>query len=105
MSKVIAEPTKDRLLLSLPASELFEYVFFERPEAALQESFSSLPAGAAAIAYEESLLAADVVMQKLGAHTAILLQYLGRGQSFDDSLWLLGVQPADFQAAFNRRVR
>ena len=44
-------------------------------------------------------------MQKLGAHTAILLQYLGRGESFDDSLWLLGLQPADFQAAFNRRVR
>lgn len=75
------------------------------PLSALQESFASLPAGAAAIAYEESLVAADVVMQKLGAHTAILLQYLGRGESFDDSLWLLGLQPADFQAAFNRRVR
>src|SRR5712691_1165298 len=75
------------------------------PLANLQGGFGGLGAAEAAVAYEESLVAADVLVGRLGAHTAILLQYLGKGQTFEESLSLLGVAPGEFESALKRRLR
>jgi hypothetical protein len=75
------------------------------PLANLQGSFESLTAGQAAIAYAESLVAADVLIKRLGADTGTLLGYLGRGQSFDDTLTLFGLAPGEFDSAFRRRFK
>lgn len=71
----------------------------------LQDSFVRLPPAAASIAYEESLVAADVLIKLLGTRTSILIQQIGRGQSFDESMRLLGVQPASFQDSVMRRLQ
>jgi tetratricopeptide (TPR) repeat protein len=75
------------------------------PLANLQGGFSGLGAAEAVIAYEESLVAADVLVKRLGTYTAILIQYLGKGQTFDESLSLLGVAPSEFESALMRRLR
>jgi len=75
------------------------------PLANLQGGFGGLGAAEAAVAYEESLVAADVLVQRLGTHTAILLEYMGKGQTFEESLSLLGVARGEFESALMRRFR
>ena len=75
------------------------------PLSQLQGGFINLPEAGALLAYEESLVAADVLVRRLGEQTSILIQYLGKGYSVDDALDLLGVDPADFQNGFYRRLR
>ena len=75
------------------------------PFSTLRESFNRLDATSAAIAYEESLVAADVLMRMLGPRMGVLLQSLGRGQSFEDSLGQLGTQASEFEAQVLRRLQ
>ena len=75
------------------------------PLADLQGGFGGLEAAEAAVAYEQSLVAADVLVKRLGTHTGILLQYMGKGQTFDESLSLLGVARGEFESALMRRLR
>jgi tetratricopeptide (TPR) repeat protein len=75
------------------------------PLADLQGDFGGLGAAKAVVAYDESLVAADVLVKRLGNYTAILLQYLGKGQTFDESLSLLGVAPGEFESALMRRFK
>lgn len=75
------------------------------PLANLQAGFSGLGAAEAVVAYEMSLVAADVLVKRLGTYTAILLEYLGKGQTFDESLSLVGVAPGEFESALMHRFR
>ncbi len=75
------------------------------PFSTLRESFNRLDTKSAAIAYEESLVAADVLMRMLGPRMGVLLQSLGRGQSFEDSLGQLGAQASEFEAQVLRRLQ
>ena len=75
------------------------------PFSALQEGFGRFDAAVAGLAYDESLVAADVLLHMLGPRTGLLLQNLGRGQSFDDSLGQLGVQGPEFELEVLRRLR
>jgi hypothetical protein len=75
------------------------------PLANLQGGFGNLGGAEAVVAYEMSLVAADVLLKRLGTYTAILLEYLGKGQTFDESLRLLGVAPGEFESALMRRFK
>jgi hypothetical protein len=90
------DPTRAaRALRSLPGIPLM----------ALTESFTRLDGAQATIAYMESLVVADVLMRRAGAHMAIVLQSLNRGQTLEQSLETLGITPADLQADLARRVK
>lgn len=75
------------------------------PLAALQESFTRFNAAQATIAYEESVFVADDLARRLGSRMVILLQGLGNGRSLDESLGMLGMRAADFEAEVMRRLR
>jgi tetratricopeptide (TPR) repeat protein len=75
------------------------------PFSAMQESFARFDANLAALAYDESLVAADALVRMLGPRTSLLLQSLGRGQSFDDSLGQLGVRGSEFESQLLRRLK
>jgi hypothetical protein len=75
------------------------------PFSELQESFSHFNASQAAVAYDESLVAVDVLMHLAGPRVAVLLQGLGNGQSFDESLGQLGLRRSEFEAQVLRRLR
>jgi hypothetical protein len=75
------------------------------PFSELQESFTHFNAAQAAVAYDESLVAVDVLMHLVGPRMAVLLQGIGNGQSFDDSLGQLGLRRPEFEAQVLRRLR
>jgi tetratricopeptide (TPR) repeat protein len=75
------------------------------PLSQLQETFSRFNAAQAAVAYEESLFVADALAHLLGPQMAALLQRMGNGQSFDESLGPLGLRAADFEAQVLRRLK
>jgi tetratricopeptide (TPR) repeat protein len=75
------------------------------PLTALTESFSSLTEREATVAYLESLVVADILMQRVGARMAIVLQALDRGQSLGHSLQLLGITLEDLQRDLLQRAR
>jgi hypothetical protein len=75
------------------------------PFSELQQSFSHFNAQQAAVAYDESLVAVDVLMHLVGPRMVVLLQGLGAGQSFDDSLGQLGLRRAEFEAQVLRSLK
>jgi hypothetical protein len=75
------------------------------PLSALQDSFNRFNAAQAAVAYEESLFVADALAHRLGTQMVVLLQGLGSGQSFDESLGPLGMRAADFESQVIRRLK
>ena len=75
------------------------------PLASLEPSFTRLNAEQAAVAYTESLCAADLLMHLVGGRMNVLLQSIGSGRSFEASLGQLGIRATDFEAQFGRRMR
>jgi hypothetical protein len=75
------------------------------PLSALEGSFSRLDATQAAVAYGQSLVAADMLMRIVSGRMGVLLQALGSGQSFDTSLGQLGMRAADFETQLARRLK
>jgi hypothetical protein len=75
------------------------------PLAELQGSFAQFGDARAVQAYDESLIAADVLVRMLGPQVGLLLQGLGSGQSFEQGLRRVGVQPADFESQFAERLK
>ena len=71
----------------------------------LKEGFGRFGVNDAAVAYDESLVAADLLVRLLGTRLAVLLQALGRGQSFEQSLSQVGLLASDFEAQVMRRLR
>ncbi len=74
------------------------------PFSELEQSFSRFSAQQAAVAYDESLVAVDILMHLLGPRMAVLLQGMGNGQSFDDSLGLVGLRRSEFEGQVLRRL-
>lgn len=68
------------------------------PSDVLLNGFTRLNGRQAAAAYAESLLLADILMQRAGTRMGIVLQNLDRGQTLQDSLELIGVSLADLEA-------
>ncbi len=75
------------------------------PLADLQDSFSRFRAAQAVVAYDQSLVAADTLVRLVGTRMAGLLQGLGAGQTFEQSMAQLGFQAAEFEAQVSRRLR
>jgi tetratricopeptide (TPR) repeat protein len=68
------------------------------PSDVLFEGFTRLNDRQAAAAYSESLLLANVLMQRAGTRMGIVLQNLDRGQTLEQSLALLGISLADLES-------
>ena len=75
------------------------------PFSQLHDSFGRFNAAQAEVAYDESLVAVDILTRLAGPRMAVLLQGLGSGQSFEQSMALLGLQASDFEAQVIRRLR
>jgi tetratricopeptide (TPR) repeat protein len=75
------------------------------PFSELEHSFTHFSAQQAVVAYDESLVAVDILMHLLGSRMAVLLQGIGNGQSFDDSLVQLGLRRSEFEGQVLRRLK
>lgn len=70
----------------------------------LQGGFGELDGDTALVAYAESLVAAQLLCERLGPNVGPFLQMLGSGHSVDQALSTLNVPPDGFQAEWRRRV-
>jgi hypothetical protein len=71
----------------------------------LEDSFARFDAPTAEAAYDQSVVAASVLMKHLGPNVALLLQELDRGSGFPAALARLGFAPADFDRELARRLK
>jgi peptidase MA superfamily protein/tetratricopeptide repeat protein len=75
------------------------------PLSALQTSYARLTALQAAVAYEESLFAANALVDRIGATgTRLVLQDLDGGETVEQSVGRFGFTLAEFEADLSRRV-
>jgi hypothetical protein len=75
------------------------------PLDALQDGFGRFDGHDARIAYDESVVAASVLLQHLGPNVVLLLQDLDRGNEFPQALTRVGFKYADFEAELKRRLK
>lgn len=75
------------------------------PLARLEERFGELSGDEAVLAYAESLVAARVLVERLGANFPVFLGYVGNGTTVEQSLLLFNISPADIEKEFRRRTR
>jgi hypothetical protein len=75
------------------------------PLASLQEGFGGLTAAQALVAYDESLVAASVIAERLGPNLSLLLESLGRGQDMVSALAQLGVSSADLERGLTAQIK
>lgn len=75
------------------------------PFAQLQDGFSRFDARTASAAYDQSLVAVDLLARTLGTRMATLLRALGRGQSFREAMVQVGLVAGDFEEQVLRRLR
>jgi tetratricopeptide (TPR) repeat protein len=70
----------------------------------LDAGFGGLDAPTALVAYAESLVAARILVERLGPSLGLFLQMLGTGHTVDQALSTLNVRPEEFRAEWKRRV-
>jgi tetratricopeptide (TPR) repeat protein len=70
----------------------------------LADGFGDLDGATAGVAYAESLIAAQMLVEKLGPSLGVFVTMLGQGHSVDQALSTLNVRPDLFQAEFKRRI-
>jgi predicted TPR repeat methyltransferase len=70
----------------------------------LQNGFGGLSEAQARITYDESLVAASVLLDRLGPNMSLLLESLGRGQDMVTALAQFGLTPADFERDVLARI-
>lgn len=75
------------------------------PLSQLEDGFERLSAAQARVAYDQSLIAADLLARTAGARLAPLLRGLGRGQTFSDAMSVVGLRAADFEEQVRRRLK
>jgi tetratricopeptide (TPR) repeat protein len=75
------------------------------PFSDLQDGFSRFDARTAAAAYDQSLVAVDLLARTLGTRMAALLRALGSGQSFREAMGQVGLVAGDFEEQVRRRLR
>lgn len=71
----------------------------------LTGGFTRLDAMQARVAYDESLVAANMLLQRLGGNTAILLEHLAAGDDLTGSFEQLGLSFPDFERDVAGRLR
>ena len=71
----------------------------------LQDGFSRFDAGQARVAYDQSVVAASVLMQHLGPNMALLLDDLEQGNEFSQALPRFGLSYAAFERELERRLK
>jgi tetratricopeptide (TPR) repeat protein len=71
----------------------------------LEQPFGTMDSDSARLAYAESAVAAELLLERLGPNTGLFLQMVGTGTSIDDALTTLKVDSASFHAEWRRRVR
>ena len=62
-------------------------------------------AAQARLAYDQSLIAADLLARTAGARLAPLLRGLGRGETFSEAMSVVGLRAADFEEQVRRRLK
>jgi tetratricopeptide (TPR) repeat protein len=70
----------------------------------LADGFDRFDGGTALVAYAESLLAGQLLCERLGANLGPFLQMLGSGHTVDQALSTHNVQPDAFYAEWQRRI-
>jgi tetratricopeptide (TPR) repeat protein len=70
----------------------------------LDGNFTQLNAQEAAVAYDESLVAARALVERIGTRIGLLLQDLGEGQTFDQAAQRFGFTADQFQADLMRQL-
>jgi tetratricopeptide (TPR) repeat protein len=75
------------------------------PLARLDQSFSTLEGPDVAVAYAESMVAAGVLVRRLGANFPVFLGYVSSGTSIDQALMLFNISPADVEREWKQRTR
>jgi hypothetical protein len=75
------------------------------PVEVLFQRFAGLNERQATAAYAESLVLADVLMRRTGGRMAIVLQSLGRGETLQESLQLIGVSLDDLETDLMTSVK
>ena len=71
----------------------------------LEDGFGELSAEQARVAYDESLVAASVIAERLGANLSILIESLGRGEDLLTVLDEFGVTTAELERGMTARIR
>jgi hypothetical protein len=74
------------------------------PLSDLEEGFDSFDGETALLAYAESHVAAQLLVERLSPYVGAFLQLLGNGHTVDQALSRHGVQPDQFHAEWRRRV-
>ena len=75
------------------------------PLAGLQDGFGRFDGREARIAYDESLVAASILMDHLGSNVTLLLQDLDRGNELSLALTRVGFAYAGFEGELKRRLK
>jgi hypothetical protein len=70
----------------------------------LNGGFGHLDGPTAVLAYAESMIAAEILCERLGPNLGVFLQMLGSGHGVDQALGTLNVPPDSFHAEWRRRV-
>lgn len=70
----------------------------------LEDGFGGLDGATALVAYAESLVAARLLVERLGPNLGLFLQMLGTGHTVDQALSTLSVPPEQFRAEWKKRV-
>lgn len=70
----------------------------------LEDGFGDLDGPTALVAYAESVVAAQLLVERLGPNLGVFLGMLDRGHTVDQALSTLNVRPEEFQAEWKRRV-
>jgi hypothetical protein len=70
----------------------------------LTDGFGHLDGNDALIAYAESAVAAQLLVERVGVNLGVFLQMLGNGSSVDQALSTVNVRPEQFYGEWRRRV-
>ena len=70
----------------------------------LSAGFGHLNGPDALVAYAESALAAEILVDRLGPNLGVFLQMVGSGHTADQAMSTLNVRPEAFHAEWRKRV-
>ena len=70
----------------------------------LADGFGQFDSDTALVAYAESLIAGQLLCERLGQNLGPFLQMLGAGHSVDQALSTVNIQPELFYAEWRRRI-
>jgi tetratricopeptide (TPR) repeat protein len=75
------------------------------PLSQLEAGFGRFTAAQARAAYDQSLLAVELLARTAGTRMAALLRALGRGQTFGQAMSVVGLRASDFEEQLRRRLK